>query len=286
MPQFGKDSCFPLSLLKNLRHRNVIKVFDLGVDQQGLYFVFEYIQGPTLAHIIKEGPMPLPAFFHMAFQVLEGLGAAHRKGLLHLDIKPANIMLHKYPEPNFTAKVLDFGLAKVATEMSTARKNEPTIGSVYYISPEQLNHYPLQPSTDLYSLGHVFYHAICTRVPFHEPDPLVVRNAHLTREPDRLYDIYPYIPIELSDWIHQLMEKDPEARPQTTQYALASLTHVSLQASRQGYFQTTYTEPSEDPTAPLPLDPGTHSEPEQSIASKAKRTTNAISGFLKKFKGS
>jgi len=248
------------SVLSELRHRNVIKVYDLGIDQEGMYFVFEYVDGPTLAHVIKQGPMPLPAFFHMAFQILEGLGAAHRMGVLHLDIKPANIMLHHYPDPQFTAKVLDFGLAKLAVEMAEARKDEATIGSVYYISPEQLRHQPLSPSTDLYSIGHVFYHTLCSRVPFHEPDPVVVRNAHLSREPDRLHDIYAAIPVELSDWVHFLMAKDPGERPQSAQAALAALTPISMACHRRGLLSP----------APDPQDAGT------SLTSRGKRATAAI----------
>jgi serine/threonine protein kinase len=274
------------ALLSELRHRNVIKVYDLGMDPQGMYFVFEYINGPTLAHVIKEGPMPLLAFFHMAFQVLEGLGAAHRKGVLHLDIKPANIMLHQYPEPTFTAKILDFGLAKLAIEMSEHRQNEATIGSVYYISPEQLRHQPLSPATDLYSLGHVFYHAICSRVPFHEPDPVVVRNAHLSREPDWLHEVYPQCPYELSEWIHCLMAKDPAQRPPTTQAALTTLTQISMLCSRQGLLHP----PGWEPQAPLmervsETSRQAASRITEQVSEKSKRITTGISGFWNRIRG-
>lgn len=144
------------TLLSEIRHRNIIRVYDFGQDHSGLFFIFEYIDGPTLARQLKGGALDINHFFHIAFQCLEGLGAAHRRGCLHLDLKPANIMLHQYPSPQYTVKILDFGLAKLATEMTGVRQDELTIGSVYYISPEQLEHQPLSPSTDLYSLGFVF----------------------------------------------------------------------------------------------------------------------------------
>ncbi len=274
------------SLLSELRHRNVIKVFDLGIDPEGLFFVFEYINGPTLAHVIKEGPMPLLPFFHMAVQVLEGLGAAHRKGLLHLDIKPANIMLHQYPEPTFTAKVLDFGLAKLAVEMAEHRKNEATIGSVYYISPEQLRHQPLSPATDLYSIGHVFYHAICSRVPFHEPDPVVVRNAHLSRDPDLLHEVYPECPYELSQWIHYLMAKDPAQRPQTTQEALTSLTQISMLCSHRGLLHPPGWIPQPDIMERV-NETSRHAATRisEQVTEQGKRITTGISDFWHRLRG-
>ncbi|MGF1679237.1 MAG: serine/threonine protein kinase [Candidatus Methylacidiphilales bacterium] len=216
------------TLLSGIQHRNIIRVLDFGQDHSGLFFIFEYIDGPTLARQLKSGPLDIQNFFHIAFQALEGLGAAHRRGCLHLDLKPANIMLHQYPSPQYTVKILDFGLAKLASEMTGVRQDELTIGSVYYISPEQLEHQPLGAFTDLYSLGFVFYHMLAGTVPFSDPDPVVVRMAHITQEPP---DIRHYCDVcndELAGWLHWLMQKAPEHRPQNCQEAVAALTKISM----------------------------------------------------------
>ena len=221
------------TLLSEIKHRKIIRVFDFGQDHSGLFFIFEYIDGPTLARQLKSGPIDINHFFHIAFQCLEGLGAAHRRGCLHLDLKPANIMLHQYPSPQYTVKILDFGLAKLATEMSEYRHDELTIGSVYYISPEQLEHQPLSPSTDLYSLGFVFYHMLTGTVPFADPDPVVVRMAHMTQEPTDIRHYSQTVNQDLAGWIHWLIQKQQPDRPQSAQEAMAELTKISMKYSKK-----------------------------------------------------
>jgi len=219
------------TLLSEIHHRNIIRIHDFGQDHTGLFFIFEYIDGPTLARVLKAGAVDVPHFFNIAFQCLEGLGAAHRRGCLHLDLKPANIMLHHHPSPQYVVKILDFGLAKLAVEMTGVRQDELTIGSVYYISPEQLEHLPLNPSTDLYSLGIVLYHLLGGTVPFADPDPVVVRMAHMTQEPP---DIRHHVDCgdELASWIHWLIQKAPEHRPQSAQEAMAALTKISMRQTK------------------------------------------------------
>ncbi|MEM6820784.1 MAG: serine/threonine-protein kinase [Verrucomicrobiota bacterium] len=216
------------TLLSEIRHRNIIRVHDFGQDHSGLFFIFEFIDGPTLARQLKGGAVDMSTFFNIAFQCLEGLGAAHRKGCLHLDLKPANIMLHRHPSPQYTVKILDFGLAKLASEMTETRHDELTIGSVYYISPEQLEHLPLGPSTDLYSIGLVLYHMLAGTVPFADPDPVVVRMAHMTQEPPDVRHYSSACNDELASWIHWLIQKAPEQRPQSAQEAMAALTKISM----------------------------------------------------------
>lgn len=237
------------TLLSEIRHRNIIRVLDFGQDHSGLFFIFEFIDGPTLARLIKSGPMDITHFFNIAFQSLEGLGAAHRRGCLHLDLKPANIMLHQYPSPQYAVKILDFGLAKLACEMTGVRHDELTIGSVYYISPEQLEHQPLSPSTDLYSLGLVFYHMIAGTVPFADPDPVVVRMAHMTEEPTDIRHYSQACNDELASWIHWLIQKSPTDRPKSCQEAVATLTRISMRYTSR---MSTQLPPQEEPPAPDP----------------------------------
>lgn len=207
-------------LLASLMHRNIIRVTDFGVDAWGTYFALEYIQGPTLSLILHDGKVPLEIFYQVTLQCLEGLAAAHRKQVLHLDIKPANLMLQGYPNPAFTLKILDFGLARLESEIAGSRDYELTIGSVYYISPEQLLHQPLDARTDLYSLGQVCYHMLAGTVTYPDPDPVVVRNGHLTTDPIRVERYNPLVLRPLSEWIHSMISRDPEKRPRDAQEAI------------------------------------------------------------------
>ncbi|MDX6767039.1 MAG: serine/threonine-protein kinase [Candidatus Methylacidiphilales bacterium] len=244
-------------LLASLMHRNIIRVTDFGVDVQGTYFTLEYIEGPTLSLILHDGKVPLETFYQLTLQVLEGLAAAHRKQVLHLDIKPANLMLQGYPDPAFTVKILDFGLARLGDEISGHREDELTIGSVYYIAPEQLLHQPLDARTDLYSLGQVCYHMLAGTVTYPDPDPVVVRNGHLTTDPIRVERYNPQVSRPLADWIHSLISRDPEGRPRDAQDAITRFMRTVMANplnSRSDNSLDRYKE--RPPTAQLPVGSG------------------------------
>jgi serine/threonine protein kinase len=210
-------------LLSDMFHRNIIRVTDFGFDEQGCYFALEYVEGPTLANILRDGKVPLEMFYQVTLQCLEGLAAAHRRQVLHLDIKPANLMLQGHPEPNFTLKILDFGLARLSDEISGQRDDELTIGSVYYISPEQLQHQPLDPRTDLYCLGQVCYHMLAGTVTFPDPDPVVVRAGHLSVDPVPVQRYNQLVSDPLAQWLHRMISRDPAGRPRDTQEAITQL---------------------------------------------------------------
>lgn len=210
-------------LLADLFHRNIIRVTDFGWDELGSYFALEFVEGCTLASLLREGKIPLETFYQITLQTLEGLAAAHRRHILHLDIKPANLMLQGYPEPDFTVKILDFGLARLSDEISGLREDELTIGSVYYISPEQLLHQPLDPRTDLYSLGQVCYHMLAGTVTYPDPDPVVVRAGHLSVDPVPVQRYNQQVSPPLAEWIHRMIARDPAQRPRDAQEAITQL---------------------------------------------------------------
>jgi serine/threonine-protein kinase len=210
-------------LLADLFHRNIIRVTDFGFDEVGSYFALEFVEGYTLAALLRNGKVPLETFYQVTLQCLEGLGAAHRRQILHLDIKPANLMLQGHPEPNFTVKILDFGLARLSDEISGKREDELTIGSVYYISPEQLQHQALDPRTDLYSLGQVCYHMLAGTVTFPDPDPVVVRAGHLSVDPVPVQRYNQEVSEPLTQWVHRMIARDPAQRPKDAQDAITAL---------------------------------------------------------------
>lgn len=221
-------------LLADLFHRNIIRVTDFGCDEQGSYFALEFVEGCTLAALLRDGKVPLETFYQVTLQCLEGLGAAYRRQILHLDIKPANLMLQGYPAPHFTVKILDFGLARLSNEISGQRDDELTIGSVYYISPEQLLHAPLDPRTDLYSLGQVCYHMLAGTVTFPDPDPVVVRAGHLGVDPVPVQRYNPQVSDSLAGWVHRMISRDPAQRPRDAQDAITQLMQTIMAHPLQG----------------------------------------------------
>ncbi|MEM9400068.1 MAG: serine/threonine-protein kinase [Verrucomicrobiota bacterium] len=220
--------------LSVLRHKHIVKVYDLAWDSNSLNIVMELVEGRTLANIIKQGPLQLNEFIVLATQSLEGLGAAHRKGLLHLDIKPANLMLEPAPNIPFNVKLVDFGLAQIRNQAPNRTSDGSIMGSIYFIAPEQLHADPLTEKTDLYALGHVFYNALAGRVafPFKNFDDVI--QAQLYSEPTPLGDLCPDAPKELCEWIHGFLNKELDNRPVSTQEALRNLTSIitSLEISK------------------------------------------------------
>ena len=235
-------------ILSEFSHRNIIRIFDFALDSRGYYFVLEFVDGPSLAEIIRQTPLDQHTFLDFATQCLEGLGAAHRKNLLHLDIKPANLMLHNFPGQNFIVKILDFGVAKLIEETSHTHENEEMFGSIYYISPEQLTQKPLDARTDLYSLGHVFYQTLTGTTAFPGIDDMIaLAKAHLYQAPVSLREIKPELDETLCHWIYWLMAKKPEDRPATDQTALFELTKIRLRLSKASSPEE-YAIPEEDTT--------------------------------------
>jgi serine/threonine protein kinase len=165
-----------------LRHPNVVSVFDLGLDDGTPYIVMELIQGETLEVRAKRSVLKLEEFLELAKQSLDGLVAAHHLKLVHRDIKPGNLMLSPLPSGGFQVKILDFGTSKfVETPVQQTMDIEGKIsGSIYWISPEQLNQEPVDGRSDIYALGCSFYYALTGRHPFDGEKVADVITAHLT----------------------------------------------------------------------------------------------------------
>lgn len=219
--------------LSSLRHPNIVRILDLAWDKGSMNIIMELVEGQTLANVIKSRPLPINEFISLAMQTLEGLGAAHRKGILHLDIKPANLMLEPVPHGPFRVKLLDFGLAQLQHQTPTRTKDGSIMGSIYFIAPEQLHAAPLTEQTDFYALGHVFYNAICGQVAFPYRNFEKVVQAQLEEEPVPLIQYRPDLDFELSGWIHSFLQKDPNDRPPSAQDALRVLTHIISNMNRR-----------------------------------------------------
>lgn len=222
-------------LLASLLHPNVVAVFDIFEFHWDVLVVMEYINGRTLQEIGDFAPLELPDFLTVATQSLRGLAAAHEISLLHLDVKPSNIMVSPAPSGGWKAKVLDFGLARLGkiTQLRTPdNKDRELLGSIYTMAPEQFEEEPIDPRTDIYSLGCTLYFVLTGSYPFDGESVESVVNAHLTHTFLPIAEARPDLPAAISAWVMRLMEKIPADRPASALSALEDLLTVSEHSVR------------------------------------------------------
>lgn len=208
--------------LASLRNPNIVTIFDVASDEEGLFIVMELLEGEDLADVVARGPLPYDDFKELAYQTMEGLLAAHQRHILHRDIKPENIKVERLPGGRMQAKIIDFGLARIGLK---ARKQTEDIsgtvlGSIHYMAPEQLTREPVDERTDLYSLGCVFYEALSGKKAFDGPTMAEVIDKHINHEVIPLHEIAPHVPPWLGSWVARLMAPRPDDRPANAQQAM------------------------------------------------------------------
>ena len=192
----------------NLNHPNIVQIFDWGIDDEP-YFVMEFIEGNTLTSIISGNrTVGLNDILYIGSQVANGLKEAHKRGLVHRDIKPGNIMI----TPDGKVKVTDFGIVSLQNEESDITKTGAVLGTASYISPEQAQGKPVSFESDLYSLGTVLYELIAGKPPFTGDSPIATATKHLTDKPEKLSNFRKDIPKALENAILKLLEKRPSDR--------------------------------------------------------------------------
>ncbi|MFB6374717.1 MAG: serine/threonine-protein kinase, partial [Bradymonadaceae bacterium] len=153
--------------LGRLDHPNIVSVYDFGYEDDVSYIVMEYVDGERLDEIVqREGPLGPGRFFLLASQILDAVGQAHREGLAHRDLKPANVMVVDGGNRADSVKVLDFGLAKLVSGENDVTKQQSLVGSMPYLSPEQIRGDEIDQRIDVYALGILFYYMLAGRKPF------------------------------------------------------------------------------------------------------------------------
>ncbi|GAA4054685.1 hypothetical protein GCM10022214_02030 [Actinomadura miaoliensis] len=203
-----------------LSHRNIAAVHDVGEYNGQPYLVLEYLHGRDLKSLLQEFPRGLPVEDALSYgvQTADGLAAAHAVGVVHRDVKPANLMLGD----NGTVKICDFGIARLhgATDGLTAGA---TIGTLAYMAPEQLSGQDIDHRTDLYALGATLFHLLTGRHVFVGDDARAVIAQHLTAAPPAARALRPDIPIQVEEYLGVLLAKEPDRRPEDATSVAARL---------------------------------------------------------------
>jgi len=209
-----------ISLLCSLSHPNIVTVYDcvIGADDQP-YVIMDYLRGRSLEQLIDQsGPLSVDRFARIAVQVCSALDYAHRKGVIHRDLKPGNIVLMD-EEMDFV-KVVDFGLAKLNLDNRRLTQSGELWGSPPYMSPEQCTSKPEDERSDIYSFGAVMYEMLCGKDPFHNATTVFeLIQTHVNTDPPKLAETNPlvFVPPRLEAVIFKAMAKDPKDRFQSGQ---------------------------------------------------------------------
>jgi serine/threonine protein kinase len=205
----------------SLDHPNIAALRTAQRVGNQLVMIMEFVEGSTLDQLMRSGRIPMEKGVAYTAQALSALSYAHARGVVHRDIKPANIMLM----PNGTIKLMDFGIAKIATD-SKLTKTGMMVGSVYYMSPEQIEGRELDGRSDIYSLGVTLYEIATGKRPFNGDSEYQIMAAHLKENPPPPLQLDASLPPALNEIILMALAKDPAQRFQSAdafRQALASL---------------------------------------------------------------
>jgi serine/threonine-protein kinase len=207
---FVKRFSYEAQSAAKLSHPNIVNIYDFGVENDAYYIVMELVDGSTLGELLREERvLPEGVAVDYAIQIASGLAYAHRQGLLHRDVKPANILVTK----DDVVKLSDFGIARAVSE-HTLGVTQPgmVMGSVAYISPEQAQNHELDERSDLYSVGVVLYQMLVGALPFSGDTPVAVAIKHVSQAPPVIDPAVTGVSPAVAAIVARLLRKSPQER--------------------------------------------------------------------------
>ncbi len=196
----------------NLTHPNIVTIYDFGYDQDRYFLVMEYIGGTDLKTLIhQQDRLELSEAVDLMIQISNGVGYAHRAGVVHCDLKPQNVLVAH----DGRAKITDFGIARALATIRPDEHSDIVWGSPIYFSPEQSAGDPPSPASDVYALGVMFFEMLTGRPPFEGTNPTLLAELHQITPPPHPRDLNPTIPEAMEDIILKVLSKEPSARYRT-----------------------------------------------------------------------
>ncbi len=238
-----------IKVLAALNHPNIAALHTaLTIDNQ-LVMIMEYVEGQAISSVLASGPVAVPDALTYIDQILDALSYAHQRHVIHRDIKPANMML----TPAGTVKLMDFGIARTDNEPTTLTAPGSTLGSMNYMSPEQVKGERTDERSDLYSLGISLYEMVTGDRPFHGDSSFSLMAAHVNQAPTPPIELQPEMPPGLNQIILTSIAKDPAARFQSAD-AFRNAVRIALKELQES---KTFVQGSQDATTtgtrtPLP----------------------------------
>jgi serine/threonine protein kinase len=221
-PELADRFVREIKVLASLNHPNIAALHTALRIENQLVMIMELVEGVTLEERLRQGPIPLTETLRYIDQVLAALSYAHARGIIHRDIKPANMMLTAVG----VVKLMDFGIAKPAGDRRLTMTGT-TMGSLYYMPPEQVKSETIDARADLYSLGVSLYELVTGRRPFQGDSNYAIMAAHLQQQPVPPMEVAPGLPRGLNDLILMALAKDPGQRFQSADAFRAALSSVS-----------------------------------------------------------
>lgn len=210
-----------------LNHPNIVTMYEVSEQLGRPFFAMELVEGQSLSELSKSSKLGVDRIIEIAIQVCDGLGAAHEKEIVHRDIKPSNIVIDAYGRP----KILDFGLAAIKGGENLT-KTGSTLGTIRYMSPEQVQGNEIDRRSDLYSLGVVLYELLAGRTPFERDNEAATLKSITADNPEPLARYKADIPEELQRTVSKLLEKDPSFRYQSASGIMSDLKRIDAASGR------------------------------------------------------
>lgn len=210
------------NLIASLEHIHILPVIDYGIDDDTAFIAMRLLRGGTLADLLRQGPLEIERGVEVFTQAARGLAYAHRHGVIHRDLKPSNILF----DDTGNAYLTDFGLAKLMESSLELTREGHIVGTPAYMSPEQLRGEPVDPRSDIYSMGVILYHSLIGKPPFESSgtNMATIIYGHLEKAPVPPRQYNPALPAAVEQVILRALQKQPADRFQTMEEMIQALT--------------------------------------------------------------